>query len=118
MTVLVCCYNGATTLSAALDSVITGTDSGLQYEILLIDDGSVDDTGRIGQAYASRFENLKYIRQESNLGLVPACNVGLKEAKGSCFVRLDADDTFQPGVVASMLKIMEDGWSDLVCGDR
>jgi hypothetical protein len=84
VSVIVCSYNGAKTLAACLESL--GKIDYPAYEVILVDDGSTDDTPEI----AARFPNVRYIRQE-NHGLSHARNTGAAAAKGEVFAYTDSD---------------------------
>jgi O-antigen biosynthesis protein len=84
VSVIVCSYNGGRTLAACLDSL--GRLNYPDYEIILVDDGSTDDTRDI----AEQFPHVRYIYQE-NRGLSHARNTGAAAAKGEVFVYTDSD---------------------------
>lgn len=84
VSVIVCSYNGGQTLAACLDSLseLNYPD----YEVILVDDGSTDDTANI----AAQFPRVRYIHQ-SNYGLSHARNTGAAAAKGEVFAYTDSD---------------------------
>jgi glycosyltransferase involved in cell wall biosynthesis len=84
VSVVVCAYNGGATLRECLSSlqVLNYPD----YEVILVDDGSVDDTGQI----AADFPGVRYIHQE-NRGLSVARNVGAEAARGEIVAYTDSD---------------------------
>ena len=84
VSVIVCSYNGARTLAACLDSL--GKLNYPEYEVILVDDGSTDDTAYI----AAQFPWVHYIHQ-SNQGLSHARNTGAAAAKGDVFAYTDSD---------------------------
>jgi len=84
VSVIVCSYNGGQTLGACLDSL--GKLNYPNYEIILIDDGSTDDTAYI----AAQFPTVRYVHQ-SNHGLSHARNTGASAAKGEVLVYTDSD---------------------------
>src|SRR6202162_3643199 len=84
VSVIVCSYNGGQTLAACLDSL--GKLNYPDYEVILVDDGSTDDTAYI----AAQFPRVRYIRQ-SNRGLSDARNTGAAAAKGEVFAYTDSD---------------------------
>ncbi len=84
VSVIVCSYNGAKTLAACLESL--GKINYPNYEVILVDDGSTDNTREI----AARFPNVGYIHQE-NHGLSHARNTGAAAAKGEVFAYTDSD---------------------------
>jgi GT2 family glycosyltransferase len=84
VSVIVCSYNGGRTLAACLDSL--GKLNYPEYEVILVDDGSTDDTSYI----AGQFPWVRYIHQ-SNQGLSHARNTGATAAKGEVFAYTDSD---------------------------
>ncbi|PYK06017.1 MAG: glycosyl transferase [Verrucomicrobia bacterium] len=84
VSVIVCSYNGGRTLATCLDSL--GKLNYSDYEIILVDDGSTDDTRDI----AEQFPHVRYVYQE-NHGLSHARNTGAAAAKGEIFAYTDSD---------------------------
>ena len=84
VSVIVCSYNGGSTLGACLDSL--GQLDYPDYEVILVDDGSTDDTAAI----AARFPSVRYIRQP-NQGLSQARNTGAAAATGEILAYTDSD---------------------------
>jgi glycosyltransferase involved in cell wall biosynthesis len=96
VSVVITCYNQGHFLSQAIDSVLNQTDA--QHELIVVDDGSTDDTKSIAQTYG----NILYIHQ-SNQGVSVARNVGVRESRGAYLTFLDADDRFLPYALAAGL---------------
>lgn len=92
ITVYTCALNAEKWIDRAIKSVMN--QSHINFEYILIDDFSNDKTPLIMAKYASIYPNIKFIRNEKNLGLSSSCNIALKEAKGDYLIRLDADDYF------------------------
>jgi glycosyltransferase involved in cell wall biosynthesis len=90
-------YNHGQFLAEAIESALSQTRR--FHEVLLVDDGSTDDTA----AVAARYPQAQYIRQE-NRGLAAARNAGLRRAQGAFVVFLDADDYLHPEAVEAGLK--------------
>ena len=84
VSVIVCSYNGGPTLASCLDSL--GKLNYPEYEVILVDDGSTDDTSYI----AAQFPWVRYIHQ-NNQGLSHARNTGAVAAKGEVFAYTDSD---------------------------
>ncbi len=84
ISVIVCSYNGAATLEACLESL--GKIDYPDYEVILVDDGSTDNTPEI----AARFPGVRYLHQ-TNHGLSHARNTGAAAARGEIFAYTDSD---------------------------
>lgn len=93
-------YNNAWFLKEAIDSVLAQTHPA--HEIIVVDDGSTDDTGAVVQAYPQ----VKYIKKE-NGGPNSARNVGLAQATGELVAFLDADDRWEPIKLARQVALFE-----------
>ena len=94
VSILIPSYNVAQYLPQAIDSALDQTFQ--DFEIIIIDDGSTDNTREIVEKYLKREpEKIRYIYQE-NEGLACARNTGLRQARGSLIALLDADDQWLP----------------------
>jgi len=93
ISVIVTSYNYGVFLPDALGSV--QAQSLQDWECIIVDDGSDDDTPEIAQAWAERDQRFVYLRQE-NAGPSAARNAGLSQARGRYIQILDADDTIMP----------------------
>ncbi len=91
VSVIIPTYNRAHVLPRAVDSVLAQTFQ--QIEILIIDDGSTDNTPEILEAYGDRLMLLS----QKNGGVSQARNVGIRAASGTFIAFLDSDDAWMPG---------------------
>ena len=84
------------------------------FELICIDDGSVDGTLKIVDSYAEKFpEKIKIIKQKaSNAGV--ARNNGMLSAHGKYLIFLDSDDLFKPTLLEKSVKEMEKTWCDIL----
>lgn len=99
MTFVVPCYNSAAFMSRAIDSLITVKHP---CEILIVNDGSSDDTSAVAHDYASRYPQVIAVDQEnSNWGGV--VNRGIELARGTYFKILDSDDYMDEYALQSAL---------------
>lgn len=81
-------YNASRYLTQAIDSILQ--QSYRNYEFLIINDGSQDDTDRIVRSYQD--SRIKYLTNEQNLGISRSLNLGIQLASGKYIARMDADD--------------------------
>lgn len=102
-------YNVAAYLPQCLDSVMNQDHRNL--ELILIDDGSRDDSGAICDAYAEKDSRVKVIHQK-NGGAAAAKNAGLRIASGDYLSFVDSDDYLQPNVYGYMLEVLQQTGAD------
>jgi glycosyltransferase involved in cell wall biosynthesis len=101
VTVIIGAYNAERYLAEAIDSVLAQTHPRL--ELIVVDDGSTDGSGRIAESYG---DPVRCIRQE-NGGMAAARNRAIPEARGDYLAFLDADDRFPPDKLRSQLAVFE-----------
>ena len=89
LSVTVPCYNSQEYMRNCVDSLLVG---GELVEILIVDDGSKDDTGRIADEYAAKYPNIVKAIHQENGGHGEAVNTGIKNATGLYFKVVDSDD--------------------------
>jgi glycosyltransferase involved in cell wall biosynthesis len=83
-------YNGAHRISDAIQSVTN--QSYTNWELLIIDDFSVDNTREVVSNFVNKDSRIKYIKNNTNLGLQKTLNIGLAQSKGEYIARIDDDD--------------------------
>lgn len=93
ISVIVPCYNQEKYIKECLDSLVSQTFK--DYEVIVIDDGSTDDSAEIVNEYVKHNKNIRLIRQ-ANQGVVVARNNAIKQAQGTYIYPLDADDKIAP----------------------
>lgn len=103
ITVLLPVYNGADFLRPAIDSILTQTFP--DFELLVIDDGSTDDSREIAGAYDD--PRIRLIENGRNLGLIATLNRGLDLARGEFIARMDADDISLPERFARQIAFLD-----------
>ena len=89
LTVTVPCYNSQDYMRHCIESLLPG---GERVEILIIDDGSKDDTGRIADEYAEKYPTIVRVIHQENGGHGEGINQGLRHAAGTYFKVVDSDD--------------------------
>ena len=101
LSIIVPVYNTRDYLAACLDSVL---GQGLSdYEIIVVNDGSTDDSELLAKEYAQRFPGLIRLITTENGGLGAARNVGLEAARGDFLLFLDSDDSLEAGALREIL---------------
>ena len=113
LSVVVPVYNVADYLSASLDSILRQPVSGV--EVIIVDDGSTDDSARIAQEYADRQPHLTLLRQ-SNAGVSVARNVAIPMCSGRFLTFVDPDDELPQDAWSTMLATLRRSGSDFVVG--
>ena len=104
VSVIVPAYNVAPLLPRCLDSLVAQSLASL--EVIVVDDGSPDDCGRIADDYAKRFSNVRVVHRE-NGGLGAARNSGLAVAQGKYVGFVDGDDFVEPTMYAELSQALE-----------
>ena len=114
ISVVIPCYNVADYIHDTLDSVIGQTlDFRSNIEIVLVDDGSEDDTLEICKRYEKKYPNNITIIHQKNQGQATARNVGLKYVTGKYVNFLDADDTLQKNTFSNVVNFFEPHYSEI-----
>lgn len=105
VTVFVPCYNAGRFISETIDSVLTQTYR--NFELLIIDDGSADNSREIIEAYAARDERIHIYYNECNRGVAYTRNRGIEEAQGKYLAVMDADDIATPDRLEKEVRYLE-----------
>ena len=106
VSVVIPCYGQAEYLTEAVESVVGQTYA--NWEIVIVDDGSPDDTARVAEALIARHSDrrIRLIRQP-NAGLAAARNAGIATSAGRYILPLDADDVLMPELLAKTVGLLE-----------
>jgi len=98
-------YNSEKYISETIESVLTQTYS--NWEMLIVDDMSTDDSPQIIDVYAKQDKRIKLIRSKQNMGSAKARNRAIKEATGEYIAFLDSDDIWLPNKLEKQLTRMQ-----------
>lgn len=112
VSVIVPAYNAAPYLEECVNSILASTFQ--DYELLLIDDGSTDETGTICDALAARSNKIRVFHTE-NRGLCAARNLGLDNAFGTYISFVDSDDVVSPRMLETLTSGMKPDIQLSVC---
>ncbi len=117
ISVIVPVYNIAEYLPKCIDSILAQTYP--DFELILVNDGSTDQSGAIAADYAHRHpDKISYISRD-NGGISAARNTGLKVARGEYIAFVDSDDTVEPTMLETLLTLAEQHDADLaICALR
>ena len=102
VSVIIPAYNQSHYLSEAVQSVLNQTYP--DFEIIIVDDGSTDDTREVAHSYSD--PRVRYIYQD-NAGLSAARNTGIRHATGDIIVLMDSDGQHPPEEIPRLIKELE-----------
>lgn len=111
VSVVVPAYNAARYLDECLASICGQTHRNL--EVIVVDDGSTDDTPEIIQGFSSADSRVSVLTQQNKYAGV-ARNNGFSQARGDYVIFLDADDVFEPTMIEQMVERAEEACADVV----
>lgn len=103
VSVIMPAYNVAPYIADAIESVLAQTFT--DFELLVVDDGSTDDTGDIAARYAASDPRIRLLRHE-NRGLAAARNTALRAGRAPLFALLDSDDLWAPEFLAAQTALL------------
>ncbi|MFC4620085.1 glycosyltransferase family 2 protein [Camelliibacillus cellulosilyticus] len=113
ISVIVPVHNGARYLAECLDSILA--QSFTDFEVILVDDGSTDQSGKIGDRYAGRDPRVRVFHKKYG-GVSSARNVGIREAQGEYIGFVDCDDRIGRHMYQTLYSLCQKTGSDIaVC---
>lgn len=113
ISVLMPAYNAQQYLREAVASILNQTER--DFELILVNDGSTDETHSIAQELSSVDSRIRYFSQD-NRGVVAALNRGLELCKGDFIARMDADDVSHPRRLEQQLALLRANPDVIICG--
>lgn len=113
LSIIIPIYNTEKYLGKCIDSILDQTYR--DYELILVDDGSIDGSGQICDAYQKADKRIKVFRKK-NEGAASARNLGLQYAKGEFIGFVDSDDYIAADMYESLFKCLEDDVDIVTCG--
>ena len=114
VSVIVPVYNSEKYLRLCIESIIN--QSYKNIEIILINDGSTDNSGKICDEYALGNERIRVIH-EKNMGPAAARNEGIENSRGGFILFVDSDDFIEKDAIESLIKSFDQHKADIIIGD-
>jgi glycosyltransferase involved in cell wall biosynthesis len=114
ISVVIPCHNCEKYIARAIESVLSQIY--VDYEIILVNNNSSDNTINIINDYERKYPHIIRILHENKIGASAARNKGLYEAKGEWIQYLDADDELMPDKLVRQLKILIENNADIIAG--
>ncbi len=105
VSVLMTSYNREKYISFAIESILRS--SFVDFELIIVDDGSKDNTVNIASSYAKKDSRIKFFQNERNLGDYPNRNKAASYAKGKYLKYVDSDDYLYPWALEVIVNMME-----------
>ena len=99
------CYNSQEYMSQAIESILPGGDD---VEIIIINDGSKDDTGKIADKYAAKYPNIIKVVHQENGGHGEGVNKGLEHATGMYYKVVDSDDWIDEDALKKVIEALKE----------
>ena len=115
LSVIVAVFNEEASIETCLRQILAVYPT--ECEILVVDGGS-DSTGEIVLRMAREFPQVRYIRNENDLGKGHATQVGIRAARGTLMAEIDADMQFVPAELPRLIEPLRQGRADVVLGSR
>jgi glycosyltransferase involved in cell wall biosynthesis len=104
LTAAIPCYNSAAYMRHAIDTLLTGGD---EMEIIIVNDGSTDDTQKIAEEYQAQYPGIVRAIYQENGGHGEAVNTGLANATGLYFKVVDSDDWVNEKALAQVMEVLK-----------
>jgi glycosyltransferase involved in cell wall biosynthesis len=111
LSIVVAAYNEEQSLRLLIPALRVALDAqAFQYELLLVDDGSSDQTGAVAKEFAASDPRIRYLRFSRNFGQQAAITAGLDAARGDAVVVMDADLQDPPDLLPEMVRLHLQGY--------
>ncbi|MBQ6221569.1 MAG: glycosyltransferase [Solobacterium sp.] len=113
LSIIIPLYNGGKFIEQLVNNIVLHNSDSFPYEIILVNDGSPDNTADVCRGLTQKYSNIKYVEKE-NGGIASARNAGLEHAAGMYITFADQDDTVIAGYKPFIEKCIADNLDMLV----
>lgn len=114
LSIVVNMYNTAKYMPRCMETLLEQDIPQSEYEIILVDDCSPDNSLEMARTYATQYGNIRVCTHETNKGLAAARNTGIDAAKGQYLCFVDPDDYIEKNSLAALLKQMDEEQLDML----
>ncbi len=114
VSVIMAVYNSEKSIHTAIESILNQTYK--DFEFIIVDDGSSDNSYEIIKKYANNDTRIRLIKNDNNIGLTKSLNKAIKQAKGQIIARQDDDDISLPDRLSLQVKFLEKNPDYSFCG--
>ena len=114
LSIIVPAYNAKDTIEECIESIVANETDYL-YEVIIIDDGSTDNSNVVLDGFCEKYKQISVIHQD-NMGFSGARNTGIENAKGEFIMFVDSDDVLPPDAINSLMREITDSQFPIVEG--
>ena len=118
ISIVIPCFNERDTLALIVEKVLSADTLGLNKEVLIVDDGSSDDSSTIARKLREQDDRVRLVELKINIGKGAALSVGFQNVRGDLVLIQDADLEYSPADYPTLLQPIIDGRADVVYGSR
>ncbi|HEX9701807.1 MAG TPA: glycosyltransferase family 2 protein [Rhodospirillales bacterium] len=118
VSIVIPCYNESATLETLVGRVLDADCLGLEKQVIIVDDGSEDDSHAKAEALAGTDSRIRVLKHPRNIGKGAALRTGFAEAGGDVVIIQDADLEYDPAQFPRLLRPILDDHADVVFGSR
>ena len=119
MSIVIPAYNEEKRIEGSLSEACAYLDGiGIEYEIIVVDDGSSDGTSRVVEHFVKDFREVRLVRYEKNRGKGHALRTGILGARGDFILVMDADLSTPMGELRKLMPYLSEGGFDVAIGSR
>jgi len=118
LSIIIPCYNEESRIGPVLDKVLNTPVTGVEKDIIVVDDASSDNSMNIVREYSQKHPSIRLYVHPKNLGKGACIHTALDNASGTIVIIQDADLEYDPSDYNDLLKPILDGYADVVYGSR